>query len=616
MSSRWLISVFGILLGFLMLLPGCGTEPSFTRGMASDLVGSYTAAVAKGDSTGVLRFWSKKSQARKGFWMMPVAIGAFMEFSEFTEWVQDYAYEITNVAPCEDYHIIYFDWIPKELPVDSAQLPMQKMKYYVIFEEGRPVLANPLDVLTKDWQIHESDCFVFHYPEPVVAEDCLWEMQIMDAEARKLVRFLGAKLSDKMDFYRPVSAIVCGDLLYYPPSYAYASTDHNSIISIDFVNPHELIHMLTMSDVDFASAAFSEGVAVALGGGAWYTADFSMSQAKNLLGHPLYVPLRDMLLADNRAFLSRANVTYHESGAFVKFLLDQYGMDKLLVLQKEADSLHHLPEAIRRIYGREIEELEKDWHYYLRNLNTPEIGCTVPADAKVIFSMADKAGDDVGDGNYTYPTDERFVPGMFDLINFEMLKDEANVYFRLRFRDLANPVIDSSSNMTYTTGAVIAIKRGNEFSGRLQKNCHGVVLEDDKGYDLRLDVGRAVCLANNLGKAFFSTPDISDSVIIGEDNVIQFSVPLSVTGVPESNWEFLVGVYLMNDYGLGFLRGGPEPVHIRPGEFAFGGGKDTEYSPRFIDILLPEGVNQTKLLGSYDVKSRRRAVLPMIGVKR
>jgi hypothetical protein len=204
---------------------------------------------------------------------------------------------------------------------------------------------------------------------------------------------------------------------------------------------------------------------------------------------------------------------------------------------------------------------------------------------------------------------------MFDITRFELLKDEENVFFRLTLRDLTEPVTNPSTRWTYTTGVTIALKRGDEFSGRLQKSCHGIVFGEGKGYDFRMDVGRAICLSDNIGKAFYLTPDISDSMISLDDNIIQFSLPLSMTGAPQGDWEILVGAYLLNDYGLGFLRGGPEPIHHRPGVFAVGGGEDVEYSPKFIDILLPEGVDQAELLSSYDAGSGRRAVVPMLSLE-
>ncbi len=43
-----------------------------------------------------------------------------------------------------------------------------------------------------------------------------------------------------------------------------------------------------------------------------------------------------------------------------------------------------------------------------------------------------------------------------------------------------------------------------------------------------------------------------------------------------------------------------------------GGGTDTKYNPDVYDILTPEGIDQTKILGSYDVAGEKKAVVPLI----
>ncbi len=56
----------------------------------------------------------------------------------------------------------------------------------------------------------------------------------------------------------------------------------------------------------------------------------------------------------------------------------------------------------------------------------------------VVFSQTDPAGDDNGPGNYAYPTSSNFVPGAYDITNFQVIvsPDGATTTFKLQTRDL------------------------------------------------------------------------------------------------------------------------------------------------------------------------------------
>ncbi len=68
---------------------------------------------------------------------------------------------------------------------------------------------------------------------------------------------------------------------------------------------------------------------------------------------------------------------------------------------------------------------------------------------------------------------------------------------------------------------------------------------------------------------------------------------------------------LATDRTMNFLYGGPTPVY--PGHPVYiSGGNDPEgRNPAFIDILLPEDIDQISVLGAYD--SATLAVVPTVG---
>lgn len=63
----------------------------------------------------------------------------------------------------------------------------------------------------------------------------------------------------------------------------------------------------------------------------------------------------------------------------------------------------------------------------------------VKAQGQIIFQMADPAQDDRGAGGLLYPSHQVFVPGLFDLRKFTVLRDDEYFYFDFQFTNITNP---------------------------------------------------------------------------------------------------------------------------------------------------------------------------------
>lgn len=61
------------------------------------------------------------------------------------------------------------------------------------------------------------------------------------------------------------------------------------------------------------------------------------------------------------------------------------------------------------------------------------------AQEQIIFQMRDPGRDDRGAGGVLYPSHQVFVPGLFDLRKFTVLRDADNYYFDLTFTTVTNP---------------------------------------------------------------------------------------------------------------------------------------------------------------------------------
>ncbi len=605
--------LFAAVLTVTTACCGCDTsESEFTSDMAAAFLTSYTAAVERGDSAEVLEYWSEESRMRPGFWTMIAYHGGLLPFDQFQEFLRHHHFEIKEVRTGLDHHEIDIEWVPHDGQGEGVLPRPTSMRYYIVREQGQPVLIKPLDLLTHDWRCHETELFVFHFPRSLSAEEHRFEMQRMNDLSMEISSRLKAELDSKIHVYCPPDARQCGDLIVYPPSYGYAVVVWNVIVTTAFVNPHEFVHVVTLRDGSFINAAFSEGLAVALGGGAWFTPEFSLSQAKNLLDHPMYVPIAHLMLFENQAFLTQAEITYHEAGAFVSYLLDQYGWDTLLKCEATVDSGMSIVDAFKAVYGSSLKSEELLWINYMRALQLPEVGLQTPDSVRQLFVIEDPIGDDDGDGTYTYPLDERFRDGAFDLTRFSVSVDDDHVYFELGFRTIIHAVTDGTRDRTFVPGCVIAVRRDPAKNHPLQHQYLNVRFENGRGYDCRIDIGQTIQVVDAFGRCSFAGPYVRGDITHESSKSLSFALPMSLIGRPETDWEYFVGVFLADDAGTGFLRMFPRHMQARPQLFSIGCGSDPQAKAGFIDILVPEGRSQREILGNYGRSEPRPVVVPML----
>ena len=571
----------------------------------------YTATLEKGDSTEVYAYWSTESRDKQGFWKMHAYKGALMSFPDWKEFFEIYTYEIGEVVDKKDYYIINMQWVPKE-GADKGDLnrPLE-MKYYIIREKNGWRFINPIDVLTRDWKLYESEYFIYHFPHYIDISDYGAELQFMDDTCGEVAEVFQLDLKRKIHFYKTGSPEENGELIFHPPAHGYANTEANFLVSINFVHPHELVHVLDRTaGINSGNNVFMEGLAVAFGGCVRTTPEYALVRTRNLMNSESYIPLKE-LLTNGQNFFRKNYITYVESGALTRFIIDKYGMNTFRELCTIKNFSPEMPDEILRICGCTIDELEREWKKYLKDLPVHNVGFSIPGEAEPVFEMSDPSGDDRGDGDYKYPND-RFEEGVFDLSKFEVLKDNKNAYFRITFRKLGEPVSYMSPGERFIPGAVIAINKNDNRGSHRQHYCHGVEFRDNRGFDVKLNIGMNISVCNNFGQVFYATPVLYNSMAKRGENALVFSLPVDLIGEPRDCWEYFVGVGLMSDVTMDFLYAGPIlvpkdfPVFIKGGNFDYG-------NPSFIDILLPEKLKQQKMLNGYNPEQGKRAVVPMVG---
>jgi hypothetical protein len=602
----------------------CGdASPGLTIEDAREFMASYLEALSSGGLDEIRGFWSQESLSRDGFETMHLWVGATIHISGWAGFFEDsgLTYTIKGVRREDGYHVIDGLWVAQDEAPEAPDAAGHETHHYIVREGRRWVLGNPIDVLTRHWDSREADHLIFYYAPGVDIEDYLDILDLVDRRCGDMLNALELKLETKIEFYKVDTPRECGRLMSFPPANGYAAIQMTNdpevpawfdvVVSTSFNNPHEVMHVLAAkAGIPYVSAAFCEGFAVAFGGTTFQDPELAPIKTRSLIDTPAYVDLVSLLTMPDSDFLRASHITYQEAGAFFRFLIDRFGMAKARQFCNEMVMIDDVNGAAQAVYGCTIDEIEAIWHADLFDLDIPDIGSAIPADAEIVFAMTDPAGDDLGDGDYAYPADEAFVAGCFDLREFVVLSDLAHVYFRIKLENVIMPVTNAHRGERFAPGVLIAVMRDDLAVPHREHTCHGIQFEEDQGFDLKIAAGFGVCTADHFGKVGFTTGDLSDMILKAGYNTIEFSLPIEMIGKPDASWSYFVGMGLMSDRAMDFF-GGPVPV-LKSSRMLISGGNFDHGNPAFIDILLPGNLSQQSLLGDYDPDSRRLATIPMI----
>ena len=594
----------------------CENKYSYSIKEARQFMAAYTTALRSGDEQNIKSFWSKQSVERQGFDFMHLWIGSAISISEWQGFLDstDYVYTISDVQNIEEYVLINGAWKKPGQRNEDETDAVHPMQFYLIQEDERWVLMNPIDIIPHKWKRYETDCFIFIYPPNISINNHLAEMEQLDAECKSMCAALDLTLEKKIEYFKALTPRQCGQLLLQPPANGYAASSfhdkfqwYNVAVSTTFYNPHEVMHLLSaLAGLPYVNAAFCEGIAVAYGGTTFQTAEFAHIYSRNALGTYDFISIPKLFTMNDKEFLPKSYITYQEAGSFVRFLIDTYGIDCYTKFLLTPNILKNLNKTALNIFGSSIKELEKNWMKALNSIPSLEVKFSIPSHAELIFSMKDSEFDDTGGGDYRYPNRASFVKGCCDLTHFEVYKDSLHMYFRVRLRETMKPLVSHVVGEKFGPGIVIALNKGEQPERHLFNFTNEVQFETAMGYDVKINAGFGINISNHFGKMYVSTKNLYEQIVDHQERTYTFSVPLSHLGEPTEEWRWFVGVGMSSDRVLHFSGLIPVPAIIS-------GGKSTHGNPAFMDILLPESMDQKKILGTYNADKNQFAVVPMIG---
>ncbi len=290
------------------------------------------------------------------------------------------------------------------------------------------------------------------------------------------------------------------------------------------------------------------------------------------------------------------------------------------------------------------------------------------AGGDTLFKLSDPRGDDHGDGSLVYPLSSDFSRGDLDLLAFSARRGDGGTWFEATFarpvrapgREAIDDLGTSLSSIArygfYTlnidvyidtdrvpgSGGVMALPgrkvriapdsawdraivltpRPHEARGELKRLLMKSLEEEMDRDDPDLELAQAVEMRHRIPmdveqRVFFPT------LVRVQGQRISFFVPDSFLGGPaRADWSYVVavsGANLSQSFGLaagaGLAPSDPDTLMILPvlpgrSANAFGGRDRPAFEPPLVDILVPEGVSQEEVLGSFDSREKTLAEVP------
>lgn len=227
------------------------------------------------------------------------------------------------------------------------------------------------------WEMVETECCVLHYVTGTQAALDLEELaDTANEQAQSAIREIGAGFDERIPITLLPRVVGHGG---FATREIYISYLARNYASNDFaqVLHHEMIHLLDgRMGGELRLALLSEGLAVYLTRG-HFKVEPLMPRAAILLDLGAYLPLAE--LADS-FYLSQHEIGYLEGGAFIQFLVREYGWQGFWGFYRDihphesGSQSQAIDSALQAHFGRSLAELEKRFTRELYRLHlNPEL---------------------------------------------------------------------------------------------------------------------------------------------------------------------------------------------------------------------------------------------------
>ncbi len=340
----------------------------------------YLESLKKRDLKGAANHWNKKEI--KLYKIYDFILAPPHNYNqEISARCIGYDHEIVDHTIDEKSVVIKYKYTLKEQLRDKWKAPLVFYENrYFIKENNEWLLANPIKVLTQEWNHHETNYVNFYYPKDITPY--LSFCHYLDSMYYHFATLFKYEPQDKPFVYLCHSDQL-EELSTVKGRSASGRTfpENNVVISIFEkrestkelpeinINTclHELLHVLAYKIFaqDRRSVPFlREGLAVAYAGTGGIPAEVTFSWAKEAISQNKNPGL--LALNDPNIFYSKINRHYSLAGSFIRFLIEKYGGEKFKTFYTQLNKPELFNDVLIENYKKSIEEIEIEWKEFVK----------------------------------------------------------------------------------------------------------------------------------------------------------------------------------------------------------------------------------------------------------
>ncbi len=229
----------------------------------------------------------------------------------------------------------------------------------------------------------------------------------------------------------------------------------------------------------------------------------------------------------------------------------------------------------------------------------------------IIFSVDDPAGDDCGPCYYNYPTNKIFSPfsGLYDIRNFSLIDDNENYIYEFHFTEITDPW---NSRFGFSMPLIeLYIDNDSGGSTKLFEEGANIRLDPEHPWNKLIKISGwwvRVFTPADKGKNMIDLSaeteefpqNVENARVETKDNVIRVELGKELTGdLTGAKIYILVGSF--DPFGFDHFRG----LKQKKSSWSFSTDKEIyiDNAPRVVDIILPPGKEQSKVLEDFTEKN-------------
>ncbi len=239
--------------------------------------------------------------------------------------------------------------------------PRPRRKHFKTSTKKR-VWMKTREEFKKKWIYLETKNFIRHL-RPLTRKITKDELNAQEKHLKEFCKLFNIKNKDKITIYSVKDREDMKRVFNYETN-GRAEPQNNRVFTVYVYCPHEVVHILSDNYLGEPNNLLGEGIAVCFGWDDGWHGKSLEDWMKKFVKEKTYIPIKELL--DDNKFKRKFddNITYPESGAFVRFLIDRFGIKKFKELYSKIGWKRPVKETIgifEKVLNIKLKDLEKEF---------------------------------------------------------------------------------------------------------------------------------------------------------------------------------------------------------------------------------------------------------------